>query len=97
MTEGEWLACEGPERMLKCLYAPGGPARTRAGHRKLRLFTSACLRRLWRRVTDPRCREAVEVAERYADGLATRQALRARGRSSPPGRGPGGWSERAWR
>jgi hypothetical protein len=69
MTEVDWLACDEPEPMLRHLRAAGFPQRD-AGRRKLRLFGCACVRRKWRRATDPRSRALVVVAERYADGQA---------------------------
>jgi len=39
--------------------------------RLLRLFTIACVREVWHLLDDERSRRGVEVAERYADGLAS--------------------------
>jgi hypothetical protein len=64
MTEAEWLACTDPASMLRFL-------RGKAGERKLRLFVCACTRLLWEEIPVGVMREAVEVAEQYADGRAT--------------------------
>jgi hypothetical protein len=68
MTEAEWLAGEDPMALLKA-------ARYRFRHRKTRLFAVACCRLIWHLLTDQRSREAVEVAERYADGRASDEDL----------------------
>jgi hypothetical protein len=47
--------------------------------RTLRLVACASLRRVWYLLVDPRSRVAVEVAERYADGLAGPEELDAAG------------------
>src|SRR5438105_13582977 len=70
MTEAEWLAGVQPWPMLEHL---GGAA----GERKLRLCAVACARRLWHLLADGPGRQAVEVAERHADGAADDQELAA--------------------
>jgi len=64
MTETEWGAAVDPAAMLTA-------AAPRVSDRKLRLYLVGCCRRRWGLFTDPRCRSAVETAERVADGLAT--------------------------
>ena len=61
-TEDDWLACTDPQKLLE---HPGD----RASDRKLRLFACACCRRVWPVLTGSR--DAVELAERYADGRAS--------------------------
>ncbi|HEY7312362.1 MAG TPA: hypothetical protein VH643_23565 [Gemmataceae bacterium] len=68
VTEAEWLDCTQPERMLEYF-------RGKASDRKLRLFACACCRRGWDWLDDECARQAVEIAERDADGLAGAEDL----------------------
>jgi hypothetical protein len=71
MTADEWEHASEPHALLAYLEQSG-----RASPRKLRLFAVACARRLspW---TDPLGRVAVEIAEQFADGVASAEAMRA--------------------
>lgn len=66
MTEAEWINCADPHLMLLHL-------RNNTRERKRTLFACACCRRIWRLLNDTRSRRAVEVAELFADGLASEE------------------------
>jgi hypothetical protein len=78
MTAARWAACEDPERMLAYLRRT---QRYRVTDRKLRLFLVACCRRIWDHLPDERSRNAVDIAERFADGLVG-QKVRGKARSA---------------
>jgi hypothetical protein len=67
MTEGEWLECTDLYPMRKLLEGSG---------RKWRLFAVACCRLVWPHIQDERSRMALEISERFADGLASIRELR---------------------
>ncbi len=71
MTEEQWLCCDEPWQMPNFCAQMGRPA----SERKLRLFACACAYRIWDRLPDERCRNAVRVGERLADGDVTEHEL----------------------
>lgn len=71
MNEDAWLAASRPGPLLAFLHDSG-----LASARKLRLLLCASCRQLWPLFRDGVTREAVELAERQADGQAARGQLR---------------------
>src|SRR5262245_61283939 len=65
MTESDWLSCNDPKKMLEFLQASG-----RATVRKLLLYVCASTRLVWEHLQPDLMQEAVEAAERCADGAA---------------------------
>ena len=72
MTDTEWLACTDAQPLLDFLRDSG-----KLSERKARLFAVACAHHVWPWLLDERSRKAVEVSERYAEGLVGRKALNA--------------------
>src|SRR5262245_16297887 len=69
-AEAEWMYDQGPEALIDCLGDT-------ASERKLILFAAACCRNIWGLVPHEDSRAAAVVAERRADGRASKKALRA--------------------
>jgi hypothetical protein len=78
MTEAEWLESTDPTLMLEFLKGKTKQEweQSKISDRKLRLFIVACCRHIWHSMTE-RSRNAVEVGERFADGLASQTELAA--------------------
>jgi hypothetical protein len=72
MTEAEWLACTNPYTMLDALKAT-----LSWSEGKVRLFAYWCVRQVWHLLSDQRSRNALEVAERFDVGRATKAELLA--------------------
>ncbi|OAI45593.1 hypothetical protein AYO44_12685 [Planctomycetaceae bacterium SCGC AG-212-F19] len=64
MTEARWLSSSSPLRLLHYLGHT-------TGRRRNLLFACACCRQTLHLFADEACRDAVEVTERFADGLAS--------------------------
>ncbi len=69
-TEETWINSTSPSLLLATLDGKPLP-------RQRRLFAVACCRRWLHEILDPESRHAIEVAERYVDGLANRDELEA--------------------
>jgi hypothetical protein len=70
MSEDEWLACNSFEELFRHLETTN-----LLTQRKLRLFEVAYCRRFTGRLGDPVLENALNVAEQFADGLATAAGL----------------------
>ena len=71
MSRETWLSEDELEQKLNQVGV------TPPSDRKRRLLACACARGVWHLLGNVRCRQAVEVAERFADGLASAQELTA--------------------
>jgi hypothetical protein len=67
MTEVQWLSTTDALVLLRALPTPSV--------RKSELFACGCCRHLWHKMTDPRTRRALELAELFIDGAASREEL----------------------
>lgn len=77
MTEFEWINCARPDELYLEQFTT-----TPRPMRKLRLYACGCCRQIWEFLTDPRSVAAVEVAERYADNLASEADLDTAGEAA---------------
>ncbi len=66
MDENQWLTATDPQPLLEYLQACGP-----VSERKLRLWSCACVRRVWDGIENAASRRAVAVAEQYAEGVAS--------------------------
>jgi hypothetical protein len=89
MTEEEWMACGDLMAMLNEFPRS-------FGERKHLLFTCACCYHVRDAIFDVRSRDAIEVAEEFADGLVDGNALAAAQREAEAAnREPFDWGARA--
>jgi hypothetical protein len=70
MSEIEWAECTDPGLMMGLLQRRGKPS-----ERKCRLFACACVRRIWPLLPEQASGDAVEAAERFADGTTDIEQL----------------------
>src|SRR5262245_5157163 len=83
MTETEWLSSGDADwLMLQFESAARSSAALRLSDRTLWLYAVGCVRRVDHLLQEHHLREALEVAERFADGLATAEELVRAGREA---------------
>jgi hypothetical protein len=70
MTPEKWQRCADPQQMLRLLQG-------RVADRQVRLLLCACCRARWDQLRDERSRQAVAVAERFADEQGDERGLQA--------------------
>ncbi len=75
MTEAEWLESNEPDVMFASLLRTGKHVRRLLTNRKRRLFICACCRHVPAFMNAEGSMGAVDVVERFADGLAERLEL----------------------
>jgi hypothetical protein len=75
MTEEDWIASTNPIQLINHVCHDVGYLGRYPHYRKWRLFFCACCRRFWHLMADLRSRQAVEVSEQCAEGIAGEDPL----------------------
>lgn len=75
MTELQWAEERRHAQYMVHTLQKMGLARTKVGRRKLRLYASGCCRQAWPSIRESSLKQAVETAERFADGLVDKATL----------------------
>jgi hypothetical protein len=75
MTNKEWSESINLDVMIRFLCEMPDPWRTVVGQRKLRLWGCACCRLNWEHIREQSIRDAVELAERMAEGIANSEEI----------------------
>src|SRR5580698_10608161 len=68
MNEAEWFACDEPETLLEFVRSQTTP-------RRCRLLAASFCRHVLPLTRERRCHSAVEIAERFADGLVSLEEM----------------------
>lgn len=79
MTVTQWDSAHNPDDLLRYLQRK---KRCLPSARKLRLFGCACVNRIHGFLADERLAKAIEVSERYSDGLTDERTFRAARRNA---------------